>query len=845
MTYLAPVPKLQFFDSNGDPLAGGLLYTYAAGTSTPLSTYTDSTGSTPNTNPVVLNSRGEANVWLGTSLYKMVLKTSVGVEIWTVDNVEGSTSIAALAAANGSSIVGFIQYATGSVARTVESKLRDRVSIEDFGGVGDGVTDNSTALQNAINYLTANTKVNATLPCIGTIEFGPREYYFSQAIELKRVVNLEGSSSGFTAGASTMFTFAAGQDGIRVQRANTTGRTQALVSSTTGADGSKIQNIFISQKNYVNQFIDVVDYNTVDGLVLAGSNTCIALPIGTAFTAVPYASSTVNSAILSSVLTTTRQLGISQVVGTFQIGETVTASPSGATGVIGYLGTAPGMAMYSVVGTFAVNDTVTGGTSAATALVSSVNTTSLYVFGFSGITGASPTIGTTYIPSSKSGIGVLLRARSEVSNVFVSGFPEHGMCVVANSGAIGLRGNANNFLLQNVVSSSNGGHGLYVLGDDANAGQVNKISCQYNGGYGLWDRSFLRNQYNCTHCASNAIGAMRGSSVFSGVYTEGSNTYAPWRRRASDFGANASILGDLIFGEPYSTGTDNLEGLSNNLFGLYSSNKLQTNGLSFSNATAAPSGQLSISTTGTVAYPLFLENYGNAGAGRGTFISISGPSGNLSSRDYGSIGIAGTGGTKGSYVSLNVESTVALSATVSGGTGASLHPVVNSSGVLTSVLILNGGTGFTSGTAVTFSGGGSGTSAAATAYAWNGVITKIVVTNGGSGYTPTSREGARFYATYARAGGAAYFGDVAATLTIGTSSQTNIWNTPLTTNRAVTLSATGAAIGDKFRITRQTAASGVSNLNVGTGPLKALAAGQWCDVEYDGSAWVLVAAGSL
>jgi len=90
-TSLSPTPKLQFFDANGAPLAGGLLYTYEAGSTTPLATYTDSTGVSANTNPIVLDSRGEANVWLSGAIYKFALYTSVSVLIWTVDNINGST----------------------------------------------------------------------------------------------------------------------------------------------------------------------------------------------------------------------------------------------------------------------------------------------------------------------------------------------------------------------------------------------------------------------------------------------------------------------------------------------------------------------------------------------------------------------------------------------------------------------------------------------------------------------------------------------------------------------------------------------------------------------------------
>ena len=82
----------QFFDDNGATLTGGLLYTYAAGTTTPLTSYTDSTGATANTNPIVLDSAGRVagEVWLTTgSNYKFVLKTSAGVTIWTNDNIAG------------------------------------------------------------------------------------------------------------------------------------------------------------------------------------------------------------------------------------------------------------------------------------------------------------------------------------------------------------------------------------------------------------------------------------------------------------------------------------------------------------------------------------------------------------------------------------------------------------------------------------------------------------------------------------------------------------------------------------------------------------------------------------
>jgi hypothetical protein len=90
-TVLTPTPVQGFRDNNGNPLASGKLFTYQAGTSIPAATYTDSTGGTPNANPIVLNARGECNLWLTpNTAYKFVLQDSLGNTIWTVDQVTSS-----------------------------------------------------------------------------------------------------------------------------------------------------------------------------------------------------------------------------------------------------------------------------------------------------------------------------------------------------------------------------------------------------------------------------------------------------------------------------------------------------------------------------------------------------------------------------------------------------------------------------------------------------------------------------------------------------------------------------------------------------------------------------------
>lgn len=90
--YLSPVFNEQTFNASGSPLVGGQIETYIAGTSTPLASYTTQNGTTQQSNPIILNSRGEPTnpIWLGSGLlYKFILKDAVGVSLRTIDNVGG------------------------------------------------------------------------------------------------------------------------------------------------------------------------------------------------------------------------------------------------------------------------------------------------------------------------------------------------------------------------------------------------------------------------------------------------------------------------------------------------------------------------------------------------------------------------------------------------------------------------------------------------------------------------------------------------------------------------------------------------------------------------------------
>lgn len=292
---LLPNAKAQFIDSGGLPLANGTVGFYFPGTLNPKATFQDSAGTIANTNPVQLDSRGQALIW-GSGVYRQILKDASGVTIWDqttedpnagltgdlmdaifvagTDFTPGTTTVLALpvtpgsiantwiffdgiyqddaqATVNGttltfaspipvgigkvtvkigttvavgtpsagavtdvsvaananidSSKLSFLQAGAGALRRTLQSKLRDVISVLDFGAKGDGVNDDTGAIQAAITYA-------LSLPNGGSVYIPTGTYKVTAQINIPNAAGVSIRICGDGAGTRLKYTGAATTD---------------------------------------------------------------------------------------------------------------------------------------------------------------------------------------------------------------------------------------------------------------------------------------------------------------------------------------------------------------------------------------------------------------------------------------------------------------------------------------------------------------------------------------------------------------------------------------------------------------------------------------------------------
>ena len=127
-----------FKTGNNAPLTGGKLYTYLAGTTTPVATYSNDTG-TPNTNPIILDADGECNLYLDDDIaYRLILKDANDVVYFDRDNVY-SIGSSADAAAN-----------SASNANTYKNQARDYALSAELSATSANTYKNQTQAQAGI-----------------------------------------------------------------------------------------------------------------------------------------------------------------------------------------------------------------------------------------------------------------------------------------------------------------------------------------------------------------------------------------------------------------------------------------------------------------------------------------------------------------------------------------------------------------------------------------------------------------------------------------------------------------------------------------------------------------------
>lgn len=187
---IATIPKFQF-SASGVPMVLGTLTVYLAGTTTPTDTWQDSALSTLNTNPVVLDARGECVLWLdSTKSYKFVLKNAAGATQWTEDNISGAASASVLASTIGAGMVGFdatLNYVAGTLGAAAFDTIIN-VKMFPWLAKGDGSTDDTAAIQAAITVMAVTG---------GTLKF-PRGGYVITGLTVPATVYLEGDGERAT-----------------------------------------------------------------------------------------------------------------------------------------------------------------------------------------------------------------------------------------------------------------------------------------------------------------------------------------------------------------------------------------------------------------------------------------------------------------------------------------------------------------------------------------------------------------------------------------------------------------------------------------------------------------------
>lgn len=189
-------PFQQFFDRDGSPLDNGFVYIGTVNQNpetNPLTVYFDDALTIPAAQPLrtsngyIVRNGSPARLYTSQEDFSFTVRDKNSTLVFTVADATSLSNLQTqLADGSGSSLVGYNQGGANAVDRTVESRLRDFVSVKDFGAVGDYATDDTTAIDNALAY---------AAPIGATVFFPSGVYRYTGTLILPSEARIVGSGA--------------------------------------------------------------------------------------------------------------------------------------------------------------------------------------------------------------------------------------------------------------------------------------------------------------------------------------------------------------------------------------------------------------------------------------------------------------------------------------------------------------------------------------------------------------------------------------------------------------------------------------------------------------------------
>lgn len=331
---LAPVPQQVFLDNSGNPLNGGLVYTYLAGTTTATTTWSDQGLTTTHANPIVLNSAGRptaGGIYLSTSvLYKFIVKTSAGVTIYTQDNISPNLA-ASVASSDNATCGGRITLTSATPITTSDVAAATTVYYTPYQGNRCSLYDGSSTwtissfseLSLSLGTDAANTNYDLFL------------YLSSGAPTLERVAWTNGT---------TRATNLASQNGVLVKSSDTTHRylgtyrTTATIGQTQDSVGKRFVWNYMHRVRRVLRVTEATDSWTYTTATFRQANANTANQVAVVVGVAEFAQ--VSLALMGYAANSGTSLIVGVAIGvdsttTASVGSVGMASSTGAAGVSG------------------------------------------------------------------------------------------------------------------------------------------------------------------------------------------------------------------------------------------------------------------------------------------------------------------------------------------------------------------------------------------------------------------------------------------------------------------------------------------------------------------------------